>query len=154
METIKTNYDWNTAVALVKTAFERTRGIKTYTQEGNTITGKTGASLGSYGEQVLAECVPPGGNETAGTIITVTGEKEVDMNITANPQKYVQRFVSQVHTLNGQPPDQIMAEAQQILSQGQSKEVADANQQASGQWLVYLVVAVSFLFFFMMMASL
>lgn len=152
MQTVQTDYDLDTTILLMKTAFERTSGIKTYTQQGRRVTGKTGASLGSYGETIIAETQPTDGDGGECTI-TISGEKDVSMNITANPDKYVRRYMNQLLELHGRPEDNIVSIAEQTVEQGGSREVVDKSQQADGSWLMLVVVVGTFLLMMLMFAS-
>lgn len=152
MESIQLEATREDAIDIAKLAFEYTSGIKTYTQEGNYVIGKTGAGLASYGEKVIVECQSVGDDDQQ-TLVTVSGEKEVSTNITANPDKYVRRFVSEFHNLRDRPMSEIVDLADQHIAANGTKEVTDSSDQASGKWVMYVVFAAIILFVFLMMAS-
>lgn len=152
MESIQLEAGQADAIDIAKLAFEYTSGIKTYIQHGNRVIGKTGAGLASYGEKVIVECQQAGGDDKQ-TVLTVSGEKEVSTNITANPEKYVRQFVSEVYNLKGRSMSEIVDLADQQIAANGTKEVTDSSDQASGKWIMYVVVAMIFLFVFLMIAS-
>ncbi|WP_135534453.1 hypothetical protein [Halostella pelagica] len=152
MESVQLKASETDAIDIAKLAFEYTSGIKTYYQERNYIIGKTGAGLGSYGEKVIVECQNAGGDNSQ-TVMTVSGEKEVSTNITANPDKYVRRFVSNIHNLKDRPMSEIVELADQHMTANGTKEVTDSSNQSSGNWLMYVVFAMVFVFMIMMMSS-
>lgn len=150
METVEVNHGISQTIDIAKTAFEVTNGIKTYSQEGNSIIGKTGVSIGSYGEVITAECQE---SDDGSTVVMVSGEKEVSANITANPDKYVRRYVSNLRKLKNKPTNEVMSIAEQQISQGDSKEVTNPDQQAGGKGIMILVMLLVMFFFIIMMFS-
>ncbi|WEL18436.1 Uncharacterized protein SVXHr_2283 [Halorhabdus sp. SVX81] len=87
------------------------------------------------------------------TMISVQSEKEVGMNITANPDKYESRFLSSLNRLRGQPIEDLLEQHGEKVTQGGSKEVKSADDQADGTNMLYVVLAIVFImmFFFMFM---
>lgn len=150
MSSVNLDYPREDAKTLIKLAFEDTRGIKTYNDNGLKIVGKTGASLGSYGEKVIVE-VPEGQASDEQTMISVYSEKEIEMNITANPDKYESRFLSSLNRLRGQPIDDLLDEYAEAVTEETTKEVASANEQADGTNMLYIILAISFVMIFIFM---
>jgi hypothetical protein len=152
MSSINLEYPREDAKNLVKLAFENTRGIKTYNDNGLKIIGKTGASLGSYGEKVIVD-IPENQAGDEQTMVSIRSEKEVGMNITANPDKYESRFLTELNNLRGKPIDELLAEHTESVTEESTKEVESANEQADGTNMLYVVLAISFvmIFFFMLM---
>lgn len=148
MSSLNLEYPREDAKTLVKLAFEDTRGIKTYHDNGIKIVGKTGAGLGSYGEKVIVE-VPETQSDSEEAMISVRSEKEVGMNITANPDKYESRFLSRLNYMRGRPIDDLL-DTHGDVSARSTKEVASTSQQADGQWLLYLVLVLVFIFIILM----
>lgn len=150
-------YPREDAKTLVKTAFEDTRGIKEYHDDGHRIIGKTGISLGSYGESVTVE-IPETQSSNEETMISVTADKEVSMNVTANPGKYKSRFLEQLETFRGHDIEEILDVLGENMSPEDSNEVASSDalsDGSSGLGKVMLIMMLLFLFFnFMIFASL
>lgn len=136
------------AKILVKGAFERTQGIKQYHEEGRQIMGKTGVSLGSYGESIYVDISESPDEDK--TPIEVTAEKEVQMNVTANAEKYKRRFVDELDSLRDEPIEEVYEEIQQDVSAG-SKEVENESDLSNGSSIVGVVMVITFLFFMIMM---
>lgn len=147
MSSINLEYTREDAKDLIKLAFENTHGIKTYNDNGVKITGKTGGSLTSYGEIITVD-VPEGQSSEGETMISVQSEKEVEMNITANPDKYESRFISVLNSLRGKPIEEILDEHSDSVTEGTTKEVASTNEQADGKNLLYVVLAIVFIMMF------
>lgn len=152
MSSLNLEYPREDAKNLVKLAFENTRGIKTYNDNGLKITGKTGASLSSYGEKVIVD-IPEDQAGDEQTMVSIQSEKEVGINMTANPDKYESRFLTALNNLRGKPIDELLAEHTDSVTEGSTKEVASTNEQADGTNMLYVVLAISFvmIFFFMLM---
>lgn len=92
------------AKELVKEAFENTRGISEYHDGGRQIVAKTGVSfprvLWSYGESIYVDfSESTNANQTR---IDVWAEKEVSINIGANPERYKRRFLRELDSLREQ----------------------------------------------------
>lgn len=144
------------AKALVKSAFEMTPGIKQYHDDGPRIVGKTGMSIGSYGESIIVDVPEAQSNETE-TMISVTADKEVSVNITANPEKYKSRFLSKLQKLRQHDVEDALDVVGKHVTADNSKEVGSANELREGTSSVSTVMIVmlilSLLFTFMMMAA-
>lgn len=91
------------AVQLVKNALDDTDGISEYHEKANQIVAKTSPGfpriLWSYGETLHIDI-----NEAAEdniTPITINGEKDVPINVGANPAKYKQQFLSELESYRG-----------------------------------------------------
>lgn len=147
MTSINLGYNREDAKTLIKFAFENTRGIKTYNDSGTKIIGKTGASLGSYGEKVVV-AIPENQAYHDQTTVNIHSEKEVDMNITANPQKYESRFLGSLNELRGYSIQELFNSNQNNITESTTKEVASANDQAGGKSLLIVVVIIVFIMFF------
>lgn len=152
MSTLNLEYSREDAKTLVKLAFEATKGIETYHDNGIRIVGKTGFSLSSYGEIITVE-IPENQPSEKETVISVSSEKEVSMNVTANPQKYEDRFFSVLNKMRGRPVDELLDEVGHTITNNGSKEVQSTEQQADGSSYLGLILALVFIlmFFFMMM---
>lgn len=142
------------AKTLVKAAFERTRGIKQYHDDGYRIVGKSGMRLGSYGEKVIVE-IPERQSSEAETMLSVSAEKEVSMNVTANPDKYKSRFLSELDLFRGHDAEDVKDVMAQDLTPGNTKEVRSAGDlrdgsSSMGLVMVATMILVALMFFFMM----
>lgn len=144
------------AKTLVKSAFEITRGIKQYNDDGPRIVGKTGMSLGSYGESVIVE-IPEAQTSDTETMVSVTADKEVSMNITANPEKYKSRFLAELEKLRQHDVEDALDVVGKHITTDNTKEVGSANDLRDGtssvSTVMILMVILSLLFTFMMMAA-
>lgn len=146
MTSIVLKYDRRDAKTLVKAAFERTEGIETYYDDGYRIIGKTGSRVGlidsSYGERVIVE-IPENQTSHAETMITVTAEREVDVNVTADPEKYKSRFLSELDLFRGHPVDHVL---RTFDDDHRSKEVFTQADQTDGRSMLWVVLAIIGLF--------
>lgn len=143
------DYSEGDARILVKAAFERTRGIKQYHESSRQIVGKTGMGIGSYGESVFVDFSES--ENPNRTPVDVRAEKEVEMNITANAEKYRRRFLDELERLRGQSIADVSAQMQEEVTAGNSKEVADSSQLSNGSSNVVVVMILVFVFFMFMM---
>lgn len=157
MTSLVLQYPRQEARTLIKAAFENTRGIKQYHDDGHRIVGKTGMGIGSYGETITVDIPEAQSNETE-TMITVTAEKDVSMNVTANPDKYMSRFLEQLETFRGHDIDHVLDVLGKDMTPEESKEVDSVDELSDGSssmGKVMLVMLIFFLFFnFMIFASL
>lgn len=149
MTTISLNYTRDESKTLVKAAFERTSGIDTYFDDGHRIIGKTGSSFSSYGESVIVD-IPENQSSDTETMISIRAEKEVEMNITANPEKYKSRFLAELEVFRGHPVENIL---KTFDNNHQSKEVSHPEDQTNGRdaLKVALAIIAVFTFFSMLM---
>ncbi|MGB9965402.1 hypothetical protein [Halobacterium hubeiense] len=156
MTTLTLDYPREDARTIVKAAFENTRGIKQYNDDGHRVIGKSGMGLASYGEQVTVE-IPENQASKGQTMISVTAEKEVSMNITANPDKYKSRFLQELENLRGRQIDTILDGMSEKMDPEQSKEVSSSGELRDGSSSMGIVMIVmmvlSVLFMFVMMAA-
>lgn len=146
-------YNREDAKTLVKAAFERTAGIETYYDDGYRIIGKTSSRIGvidsSYGERVVVD-ISEGQAGSERTPITVTAEKEVEVNITADPEKFKSRFLEELDLFRGHPVDHVL---RTFDDDHRSKEVFTQADQTDGRSTLWIVLAIIglFTFFFMFM---
>lgn len=156
MTSLVLQYPREEAKTIVKAAFENTRGIKQYHDDGHRIIGKTGMGIGSYGERIIAE-IPEAQSGEEETMISVTAEKEVGMNVTANPEKYKSRFLEQLETFRGYEVEEVLEVMGESMSPADSKEVASADELRDGSssmGMVMIAMILLFLFFnFVIFAS-
>jgi len=141
------------AKIVVKAAFENCKDIKTYHDDGIRVIGKTGASMGlltsSYGEKVIVE-IPEDQTNDSETMISISGQKEVEINIGADPEKHVSRLIKSINNLKNKDMSSIMS----ILSQNgvdkSSKEVDNETDQAGGTGMMIVVMILIFMFVFIL----
>ena len=141
------------AKIVVKAAFENCKDIKTYHDDGIRVIGKTGASLGllasSYGEKVIVE-IPEDQTSNSETMVSISGQKEVELNIGADPEKHVSRVIQSINKLKNKNMDRIMS----ILSQNgigkSSKEVDNETDQAGGSEMLIVAMILIFMFVFIL----
>lgn len=140
-------YPYEDAKRVVKTAFENTTSIRKYHDNGSTIVGKTGMGLASYGENVIVDLHESLSDENR-TKITVRSEKEVSVNITANPQRHESAFLDSLNDLRGKDMSEIKEIAEKILeNSGGSKEVASSSEFTSAGTKVGIVLILVFIVF-------
>jgi len=156
MTSLVLEYPREDAKTLVKAAFENTRGIKQYHDDGHRVIGKSGMGLSSYGEQVIVE-IPETQSSDEETMVSVSAEKEVSTNITANPEKYQSRFLEQLESLRGQDVDTVLDKMSQNMSPEASKEVSSSDELRDGSSsmgvVMVIMMVLGLLFTFMMMAA-
>jgi len=138
------------AKAIVKSAFERTRGIKQYHDDGHRIIGKSGMGIGSYGEQVIVE-IPERQSNEAETMLSVSAKKEVSINVTANPEKYKSRFLTSLESLRDADLDQLNQNSAVGSRSGNTKEVGAVDELRDGSSSVGIVMVLSVLLIMLMM---
>jgi hypothetical protein len=138
------------AKILIKAAFENTRGIKQYHDDGHRIIGKTGMGIGSYGENITVE-IPEQQSSDSETMISVSADKEVSMNVTANPDKYKSWFLTEVERLRERDLEEVKDEMAENLTAENTKEVKDAGDLREGSSSVGLVMVVTMVVFALMM---
>lgn len=150
MTSIVLEYPREDAKTLVKAAFENTKGIKEYNDDGHRIIGKTGMGLASYGEQVTVEIPETQSNDNE-TMVSISSEAEVSINVTANPDKYESRFIEQLENLRGRNIDTVLDEMSKTMSPSESKEVDSSTDLSDGSSRVLLVMVIVMIFFFLFM---
>lgn len=75
---------------LVREAFERTDGIEKIREKGDKVVGVTGINITNWGTKVVAEFTYSTGD---GCSVLVTGSKRVPIDLAANPDEHVERFM-------------------------------------------------------------
>lgn len=156
MTSLVLEHDRDDAKTLVKAAFERTRGIKQYHDDGHRIVGKSGMGLGSYGEKVTVE-IPERQSGEGETMVNVSAEKEVSVNVTANPDKYKSRFLSELDMFRDYDVESVKDTMSARLNSENTKEVRNAGDlrdgsSSMGLVMVATMILVALMMFFMMAA--
>lgn len=125
---------------LVKGALELIDDIKSYNETDGEIVAKTGFRFGllasSYGESLTISIHP---RDDATTVVSVHGEKNVTVNVGANPDKYVLEFFQTLDTLADYP----MADVIDLLDEhtsGHSKEVHSPAAQTDGTFVLAIIL--------------
>lgn len=138
-------------------AFDGTDGIRKYQSSQYQVVGETGVSfprvLWSYGETVYVDLSETG--NTNETKIEVRAEKEVPINIGANPEKYKRRFLDELNTLRDQSIKTSRA-GETIPTAGDNIETMEEGSGNGTSTLMTIIVIMSLLFFgiwFLMMLS-
>lgn len=134
---------------LVKGALELVDDIESYHENGDIITAKTGFRFGlltsSYGESLVI-ALDPRDDET--TAVTVRGEKNVSVNVGANPDKYILEFLQTLDTLS----EYSIANVIDVLDENtreQTKEVYSADAQVDGTSALTVVLGLILFFTFL-----
>jgi hypothetical protein len=156
MTSLVLEHDRDDAKTMVKAAFERTRGIKQYHDDGHRIVGKSGMGLASYGEKVTVE-IPERQSGEGETMVNVSAEKEVSVNITANPDKYKSRFLSELDMFRDYEVEKVKDVMSETLNSENTKEVRNAGDlrdgsSSMGLVMVVMMIIVVLMTFFMMAA--
>lgn len=130
------------SLIIVKGALELVEDVKTYHDNGdNVVTAKTGFRFGllasSYGESITVSLrqVSPGTTE-----ITVRGEKNIGVNVGADPDKYVLEFVQTLDTLAEYPMEDVVDLLEERTA-GHTKEVQDERDQTDGASMLAIIFA-------------
>jgi hypothetical protein len=127
---------------VVKAAFEDCSDIKSYYDDGSQITGKTGARMGlitsSYGEEVVVE-IPEDQSSSTESMVSITGKKEVDANIGADPDKYVNQVQQSINSIKENDIETILEVLEEENIQENNKEVKQKSEQVDGSWLMIVV---------------
>lgn len=150
MTALSLNYPPDEAKVLVKAAFELTDGIKTYYDSGSQITGKTGGDFLSYGESVTVE-ISDQARENEQTHVAIHAAREVDINVTSDPDRYKARFLSHLNNLRGEPVEEVLDQMESHLQTHQTKEVTTETDQASGKDKLVAVFVLILIFTLCMM---
>gem|GEM_PF-4621743 len=83
-------------------------------------------------------------------MISISGQKEVEINIGADPEKHVSRLIKSINNLKNKDMSSIMS----ILSQNgvdkSSKEVDNETDQAGGTGMMIVVMILIFMFVFIL----
>ncbi|WP_208288424.1 hypothetical protein [Halobacterium sp. R2-5] len=140
--------DFDDARLLVKGALEFVEGVETYYEEAEgVVVAKTGFRFGvltsSYGETITVQ-LRAVDDET--TEVTVVAEKNVGLDVGANPEKFVLAFLDRLDALADSPMEDAVAVVDDRTRDG-TKEVADPSQQADGTTVLAVVLAAIFAFF-------
>lgn|GEM_PF-3581599 len=130
---------------LVKGALEFVDGVETYHEEAEgVVVAKTGFRFGvltsSYGETLTVQ-LRAVDDET--TEVTVAAEKNVGLDIGANPERFVLAFLDRLDALADSPMEDAVAVVADRTRDG-TKEVADPSQQADGATVLAVVIAAVF----------
>ncbi|WP_222918756.1 hypothetical protein [Natrinema sp. SYSU A 869] len=144
MTSISLEYTRDDAKTLTKAAFERMHDIETYFDDGHRIIGKTGSNFRSYGEKIIVD-IPENQSSAAETMITIRAKKEVEMNMTANPEQYKSQFLAELERTRGYPVEHVLKTFDENC---QSKEVFHPDEQTNGYDTVKVVLAVIAIFMF------
>ncbi len=147
MTTLILKYPRGGTKELVKSSFESTKGIKQYNDGGSRIVGKTGMSLWSYGESVTVE-IPINQTSETETMISVTADKEVAMNITANPDKYKSRFLSELENIREYSTGNTHNIERKHTRSVNTKEVSSANELRDGTLSAIIVISITLILCF------
>ena len=112
--------------------------------------------LSSYGEKVIVE-IPEAQASDEQTMLSVTAEKEVATNITANPDKYKSRFLQNIEEIRHREMEEVLEVVEDYVNEENTKEVTSSGDLRDGSssmgLVMVLILLMSFFFMFMMMAS-
>lgn len=147
VESRTVEYSFEDARLLVKGALELVDGVETYYEERpGVVTAKTGFRFGlltsSYGETLTVTLREV---DEITTEVSVAGAKNVDLNVGANPDKYVLSFLQTLDTLTDYP----LADAVDVVDEhtrSGTKEVSDPGEQADGTNVLALVLVAVLVF--------
>lgn len=141
MTSLILNCDRSDAKLMVKAAFERANGITQYYDDGHRIIGKSGTSFHSYGESVIVEVPEMQTNKTK-TMIHVSADKEVSLNVTANPERYKSIFLSELEIIREQDVNRIKSLLSENIDAKNTKEVRRASDLRDGSSTLGVIWAV------------
>jgi hypothetical protein len=137
-------------------AFDRTEGIEKYQKSQHQVVGETGVSfprvLWSYGENVYVDLSETG--ESDKTKIDVRAEKEVSVNIGANPEKYKRRFLDELNALRELPTERNQS-SPAVSTADTDVEMEEGSGDGTSTLAVIVLVTMAIFFgmWFLMMLS-
>ncbi|WP_241430141.1 hypothetical protein [Halovivax asiaticus] len=148
------------AKTILKASLELTDAIDAYTDDGQRIVGKQNASVfGGNGARLIVE-IPEMQEKDKETVVEVTAEKNVAIDMATSPEDIKSDFLNVVNNLRRKDPEDVLDNLSKRMSPSDSKEVGssngfgnDAATMGKGFAINYIVVMVFMvLFTFFMMA--
>lgn len=156
-------YSQSETIELIKSALDNTRGISEYYVDSRQVIAKTSVGfpriLWSYGEKLIIDISDsPHRNEI---VLNVSAEKEIWMNIGADPEKYKRRFINEFERLQEQdgnasptnPDGQARASTKDSSNPSQTKEVHSDQYLSSGVKKLAIASGAVVIILFLMFAA-
>ena len=131
MSTVTLDMPRDKAETVVKAALEEMNAIHKYSVDGRYVIGATGLRLTSNGERVVVELDERDGQ----TDCIVEGEAAISGNITASPEQFQRRCVTQIEELRELPFEKSRA----IVDEG-SSEVRSEEKLGSSVLQIFAIV--------------
>lgn len=139
---------------------ERMRAIDIYTDEGQRIVGKQEASImGGNGARLVVD-VPEMQEHDDKTIVEVSAEKEVPIDMATNPENIKSMFLERMNHLRKKDIDTLIEEMSEVMEPGDSKEVSNSGSFDNGNSamgarfvITFIVMMVFTILFGVMMTS-
>lgn len=156
MTTIALEHPRDDSKTIIKASLEHMSSIDAYTDEGQRIVGQQEASvMGGNGARLIVD-VPEMQESEDRTVIEVSAEKEVAIDMATNPEDIKSEFLDIVNGIRDRDVDDLLDELSQEMSPVESKEVSSSDrfgdaQSAIGARFVIMFVLMM-LFTFMMTA--
>ena len=139
MSTVTLDMSRDKAETVVKAAFEEMSAISKYSVDGRYVVGATGLRLTSNGERVVVEL----DEQDDRTDCIVEGEAAISGNITASPEQFQRRCVTQIEELRKEPFER----SRSIVEEG-SSEVQSVDKSGSPMLKIFAIVMLSLLLTF------
>jgi sensor c-di-GMP phosphodiesterase-like protein len=150
MTTVALEHHRVDAKLIIRASMERMISVDAYTDEGQRIVGKQEASvMGGNGARLIVD-VPEMQETDDQTVVEVTAEKEIAIDVVTNPEDMKSEFLDSVNDLRQKDVDMIREKMNQHISPAESKQVAssgtfeDTQSTIGKRFIITLVVAILF----------
>lgn len=154
MTTVALDHPREEAKTILKASLERMAAIDAYTDEGQRLVGQQAASLtGGNGARLLVD-VPEMQEHEATTVVEVTVEKEVAIDVATSPEDIKSEFLDTVNRLREKDVETLLDEMSREMTPEESKEVAssaafgDAQSTIGKRFVIIFVVLMVFTLLF------
>lgn len=135
MATVRIPQGREDAIIIVKASLEACDDVKSYCDDGTRVVANTRARLGmlvsSYGEKIIIE-IPHDQSSSSETMVSITGKRQVSVNIGADPEKYVSQLLSTINRLKSKDMAVILDILDEMDIDESSKEVTDISNLSGG----------------------
>jgi len=149
-------YERENAKTVVKATFEMVDGVDNYVDEGQRVVGKQDASLmGGNGAKVTVDVPEVQSNEDS-TEISVSAEKNVQIDMSTDEGELESEFLTIVNTLREKEFEEILDAMDGHVDASNTKEVTSAAEFGNDQstlGLRFIVMFVLIMLFTLMMTA-
>lgn len=123
------DYTPEDAKTVIEAAFEQSTGIKKYGSYDTKVVGKTGMSLGSWGEEVTVSFAETDGGDM--TRVIVGSDPKISINVTSRPEWYEKEFLDQFDALCGYEVEDIVDHINEHERDGQSSFTSETTAKST-----------------------
>lgn len=159
MTTVALEHSREDAKTIIKASLEQMGSIDAYTDEGQRIVGQQEASLmGGNGARLIVD-VPEMQESEDKTVVEVTAEKEVAIDMATNPEDIKSEFLDIVNKLRQKGVNTLLDEMNRKMSPDEAKEVTssesfgDAQSTIGKRFVIIFVVLMVFTLLFGVMMT-